>query len=199
MMVETNFSKGTLKVFLILLAVFFFAAFSGYIFASQNPDEAAQFVEQLFEGFKFIDFSNPLEVFGIIFLNNTIKSLISLISGFFFGIFPFFFVFINGYLLGIVAFTKGSEVGFFTILLALLPHGVFEIPAVILASAYGMRLGVLFYRKVFKKEDVNISNALKFFLRRFLRIVVPILLIAAFIETFITPAIVYYLNRTILI
>ncbi len=198
-MVEADFSKGSMKVFLVLLAVFFFAAFSGYTFAAQNPDTASQFVGQLFESFKFIDFSNPLEVFGIIFLNNTIKSFISLISGFFFGIFPFFFVFINGYLIGMVAFIKGSEVGFLTILLALLPHGILEIPAVILASAYGMRMGGLFYRKVFRREEVDIANALRFFLKKFLRIIVPILLAAAFIETFVTPAIVFYLNKTILI
>jgi len=198
-MAEAEFSEGSTKLFWILLVVFFFAASLGYTFASSNPDTSSQFVEQLFEGFKFIDFSNPIEVFGIIFLNNTAKSLISLISGFFFGIFPFFFVFVNGYLIGMVAFIKGSEVGFLTILLALLPHGILEIPAVILASAYGMKLGGLFYQKVFKGEQVDIANALRFFLKKFLKIVVPILFAAALIETFITPAIVFYLNRFILV
>ena len=190
-----EYGRGVIGQFLMLFAVFFIASAIGYVFASNNPNAGKSFVEQLFEGFRFIDFSNPLEVFGIIFLNNTLKSLISLLTGFFFGIFPLFFIFINGYLIGVVVFVKGSEVGIQTILLALLPHGIFEIPAVILASAYGMRLGSLFYRKVFKGETIDMGDALRFFLRKFLKIIVPILLVAAFVETFITPAIVFYLGR----
>jgi len=192
---KEEYTRGVLGQFLMLLVLFFIASAFGYTYASNNPNAGKSFVEQLFEGFRFIDFSNPLEVFGIIFLNNTLKSLVSLLTGFFFGIFPFFFIFINGYLIGVVVFVKGSEVGIQTILLALLPHGIFEIPAVILASAYGMKLGSLFYRKVFKRESVDMGDAVKFFLRKFLRIIVPILLVAAFVETFITPAIVFYLGK----
>ncbi|RLI83100.1 stage II sporulation protein M [Archaeoglobales archaeon] len=193
-MVKSEFSEGILSTFLILLIVFFIAAIFGYFFASHNPETASQYVERLFEGFRFIDFSNPLEVFIIIFLNNALKSLVSLVTGFFFGIFPLLFIFVNGYLIGMVTFTKGSELGFLRIILALLPHGILEIPAVILASAYGMRLGGMFYRRVFKGEDADIANAVKFFLKKFLRIIVPVLFAAAFVETFITPTIVFYLN-----
>ncbi|MBO8182467.1 MAG: stage II sporulation protein M [Archaeoglobus sp.] len=192
---EEDYGKGIAKPFLALLFVFFIASAIGYLYASSNPHMGESFVEQLFEGFKFIDFSNPLEVFGVIFLNNTIKSLISLLTGFFFGIFPFFFIFINGYLIGMVVFVKGTEMGFQTIVLALFPHGILEIPAVILASAYGMRLGTLFYRKVFKGEQIDVGDALKFFLRKFLKIIVPILFAAAFVETFVTPTIVFYLGK----
>jgi len=188
-MVE-DYGKGTPKLFFTLLSIFFIALVMGYQFASSNPQAGERFVDQLFEGFKFIDFSNPLEVFGIIFLNNALKSLVSLLSGFFFGIFPLFFILINGYMIGIVVFVKGSEVGFETILLTLLPHGILEIPAVVLASAYGMRLGHLFYRKVFRGEQADIGSAVKFFLKKFGRIVVPILFAAAFVETFITPLLV---------
>jgi stage II sporulation protein M len=190
-----EYTVGTSRYFFILLGVFFIASTLGYSFASNNPQAGKSFVDQVFEGFKFIDFSNPLEVFSIIFLNNTLKSLVSILTGFFFGIFPFIFIFINGYLVGMVVFVKGSEVGFQTVILSLLPHGILEIPAVILASAYGMRLGNLFYRKVFKGDSMSISDAMKFFLMRFVRVIVPILLAAALVETFITPALVFYLGR----
>jgi stage II sporulation protein M len=189
-----EYTVGTLRYFFILLSVFFVASTLGYSFASNNPEAGKGFVDQVFEGFKFIDFSNPLEVFSIIFLNNTLKSLVSILTGFFFGIFPFIFIFINGYLVGMVVFVKGSEVGFQTVILSLLPHGILEIPAVILASAYGMRLGSLFYQKVFKGSGMSIGDAMKFFLARFARVIVPILLAAALVETFITPAVVFYLG-----
>ena len=59
------------------------------------------------------------------------------------------------------------------ILWRLLPHGIFEIPAILISTSLGIRLGTDF--KNFKK---NLKSAI----RVFLLIIVPLLVIAGIIE-----------------
>lgn len=69
--------------------------------------------------------------------------------GAFFGIFPVFFLAINGMVIGYLL--KLSIDGQMTISLfdlvvkTLLPHGILEIPALIIVAAYGLRLGKLLF------------------------------------------------------
>src|SRR4029453_2695404 len=92
--------------------------------------------------------SNPtLTMIIFIFLNNAIKSIVVMYLGALFGILPFFFLVVNGMLIGYLLKTT-AEVhggGFVAELIfkGLLPHGILEIPAIIIACAYGMRFGVL--------------------------------------------------------
>ena len=62
----------------------------------------------------------------------------------------------------------------------LFPHGIFEIPAVIISLGLGLRLGItlMFKTKKFKKE--SFSSLLVFLL-----VVTPLLIIAAIIEGFL--------------
>jgi len=74
-----------------------------------------------------------------------------------------------------------SKVGWIPSLSAILPHGVLELPALFLASAYGIFLGVRFSKLVFKKE-----NFLPHFLhanRVYFKIILPLFFFAAIIET----------------
>ncbi len=75
--------------------------------------------------------------------------------------------------------------GLLKVLLAIIPHGVLEIPAVLIASSYGVWLGLKFYRAMLGKGEFK--PYLKKALIVYFKIVVPLLFIAAFIETFITP------------
>jgi stage II sporulation protein M len=177
-----------LKYSAILFMIFILTAIFGYISGSVYPERADEFVDRLFEGFKFIDFSNPLEVLMVIFLNNTSKTLISILAGFFFGIFPVIFVALNGYIIGIFVFSKGGEIGIEKVIATLIPHGILEIPGIILGSAYGLWLGNLFYRYVVKNErDIDLIKAIRYSLKKFVKIVVPLLFIAAIVETFVSP------------
>jgi stage II sporulation protein M len=78
----------------------------------------------------------------IYILNNNLQSsFYSLIIGVFFGIFPFFSAFANGYVLGFVSEKAVIAAGPLTIL-KLFPHGIFEFPAIILSMAMGMKFGL---------------------------------------------------------
>lgn len=72
----------------------------------------------------------------------------------------------------------------------ILPHGIFEIPAMILAAAAVLQTGLMLATPISRKTvgEVFIS-ALGEWLRIFLGVVLPLLVIAAIIEAWITPRI----------
>lgn len=167
-------------VSLFLFIVFFLSAYSGYLSGDVEILEElgkffGEFEKILNDQFKFAVF---------IFLNNAIKSLIAMLSGFFFGIFPILFIAVNGYILGMVVALRLPEWGWVKIAAAILPHGIIEIPAVIVACSQGVMLGYHFYLAVFKGEKFkpHLVESLKIYFK----VVVPMLLIAAIVEAFIT-------------
>lgn len=177
---------------LILSILFIFSCLTGFFVAKEDKELAEKTIEQLFSQFGFVHELDPISIFLVIFLNNSAKALMAMLAGFLFGVFPAFFVALNGYLIGLVVYVKGTEIGFKTIALALIPHGILEIPAIIIACSYGVWLGKQFWMAINGK--IVFRAAITFVLKKYLRIVLPILLIAALIETFITPYLVLNLN-----
>ena len=76
----------------------------------------------------------PLEIMLAIFLNNAFVSLVSLVLGLALGILPILFVAFNGYLVGVISYIVAQQKGMLFISLALLPHGVVELPMVFLSA-----------------------------------------------------------------
>ena len=184
---------GLWKHYLLMLIVFFVSAFAGYYTSLNNPSAAVTQVETLSREFAFVKKLSPLLIFLLIFANNSIKALISTVAGTFAGIFPVCFVAINGYIVGVVYCVKGQQIGYTTALLYLIPHGVIEIPAILLACSYGTWLGMRFLKKV-RGEKVNFGEDFKMAIKACLKNVVPLLFVAALIETFITPLVVELLK-----
>jgi len=175
-----------ISISLALTLIFFISAYVGYTAAQLNPgiDES---LRKFFEGFR--DYmSNPVILMLIIFANNAGKGLIAMLAGFFFGIFPVLFISLNGYIVGIVISLRQPEWGVQGVLMAILPHGILEIPAIIIACSYGVWLGYRFYRSLFTGE--TFKPYLMHALRVYLKVIVPILLIAAAVEAFITPMLI---------
>ncbi|PYE43721.1 stage II sporulation protein M [Paenibacillus barcinonensis] len=83
--------------------------------------------------------------FLLIFFNNAIKSVLVIYAGIFFGILPIVFLLINGMVLGFVVHTTMNHgASFFDIVVkGLLPHGIIEIPVIIIACAFGLKFGGL--------------------------------------------------------
>jgi stage II sporulation protein M len=181
-------TKSTSNYIFIIYVIFFLSLANGYLMAAQNPAEARQMVDQLFSGFSYAKDLTTFQLFIYIFLNNSIKAFIVMLLGFFFGIVPIFFVFSNAELIGVVVAVFGAREGFLRVVLSLLPHGIFEIPAVLIASGYGLWLGVKFYRKLRYKEPWK--DAFWFSIRKYFTVVFPLLLIAAFIEAYVSTLLV---------
>jgi stage II sporulation protein M len=121
---------------------------------------------------------SSLELVAFIIGNNVQTSFIGMVLGFIFGIFPIITTVINGYLLGFVGFISVNSSGWVS-LLKLLPHGIFELPAVIIALGLGLKLGTFPFKKNPRK---SLREFLENSTRVFLLIVLPLLLIAGIIE-----------------
>lgn len=121
---------------------------------------------------------NTFQAIFKIFLNNAFASLTGIILGIFLGIFPVMFILVNSYIVGFVAKMSVEKEGILT-LWKLFPHGVFELPAVIISFALGIRLGMFVLAKNPGKE---LKERFWKSLKVFLLIVLPLLVIAAIIE-----------------
>ncbi|QUL54385.1 stage II sporulation protein M [Paenibacillus tritici] len=88
--------------------------------------------------------SNPQwSFFVFIFLNNSIKSVVIIFLGALFGLLPAIFLLINGAVIGYLihlSAIQGQDM-FTLIVKGLLPHGIIEIPAIIIACAFGIAFG----------------------------------------------------------
>jgi len=130
-----------------------------------------------------------------IFANNATGALAALLFGLIAGLFPLFFVVSNGLVIGImlemVMNKLGAAGGAVVFAAGILPHGVLELPAVLISTAIGLRLGYAALRSV-AKGDGEVAAQLKEGLLIFLFWILPILFLAAFIEAFVTGAVLAY-------
>lgn len=127
-----------------------------------------------------------------IFLQNTVASMAALFGGLLLGTIPFLIVTINGFLIGyivssvVAAPDSNPFIGFIVIILGLAPHGIFELPAFLLASAVGLRLGLSYLRSDAKGRRGQVFlGSLKNLLWT-IPVVVFLLAIAALVEVFVT-------------
>jgi stage II sporulation protein M len=118
---------------------------------------------------------NIYKTIWAIFSNNLSVSFFGLLFGALLGIFPILALISNGLLIGFVAKKAVLIEGIF-VLWKILPHGIFELPAVLISMSLGIKLGF----QIFKKDAFK-NNARNSFYVFFL-IVVPLLAIAAIIE-----------------
>lgn len=161
---------------LFSVCVFFICFLVGFIFPSLGTEFIRNWIQELLsqtEGFNFFQF------WWFIFKNNSLVSLTAILLGFFFGIFPFLTLIFNGYIIGLVARLSVDAVGVYE-LWRLLPHGIFELPAVLISISLGIKFGsFVFNKNPWKRFKYLLSNSLQVFFF----IILPLLLIAALIES----------------
>ena len=169
----------------IVCSLFLMSSFVGYLTPYQYQQEIAK---KLLTYFSPLQSSTQLQLFIKIFLNNYISTLLTLLLGLLFGIGPVIFLIINGYTIGNLISFALSKVSIYKIGLAIIPHGIFEIPAVLIAASYGLWWGVKNYRKFRYKDSFLADFSLP--IKRYINIVMPLLFIGAFVEAYITPFII---------
>jgi stage II sporulation protein M len=113
-----------------------------------------------------------------IFANNTQAALTGLITGMFLGLVPVLNLVANGAVVGYVFARVSQEVGFIEVW-KILPHGIFELPAIFISLGLGIKLGLAIFTK---KPFETLKQRLYYSMLVFLLIVVPLLLLAACIE-----------------
>jgi stage II sporulation protein M len=131
---------------------------------------------------------SPL-LFLIIFINNAIKALLLISLGILLGLPPILFIVLNGFVLGGLGSALEAVNGWRYVVASFAPHGVIEIPVILLATALGLTIGMESVRWLVRKESrvkLQLSNGLKLYVRWIL----PGLAIAAVIEVFVTPLVI---------
>ncbi|MGF7049811.1 stage II sporulation protein M [Paenibacillus sp. DS2015] len=132
--------------------------------------------------------------FKFIFLNNSIKGVLIIYLGAFFGILPVIFLLINGMVIGYLVHASALQgVDMFDLIVkGLLPHGIIEIPAIIVACAFGLRFGMLVLVSMTqwnREKRAHLGDTWEHFMRRVGPItiwIVILLFIAAIIESTFT-------------
>jgi len=174
----------------VALSVFLFAltAVMGYYTAQLDPEFAASWTEEL-EMLAWILEQPPLMIMIIIFLKNLLASATAMLLGLGLGIVPMIVATTNGFLLGIVGYSAVEQKGWLYLAAGILPHGIIELPVVLLSIAIGLRLGHMLALSLLK-ESSDLSGEMRVAIHFLLRWIMPLLLLAAAIETFITPFII---------
>ncbi|MEM4181627.1 MAG: stage II sporulation protein M [Candidatus Pacearchaeota archaeon] len=169
-----SFLRSKKRIFYFSIFLFFASTFLGYFF----PLFEGTILKTIKELLKMFEGKNFFESFLLLFFNNARSSLFAIVLGLFFSVIPLLILFFNGYLIGFVVNLVAKEKSLFEIW-RLLPHGIFELPAFFISCVLGMNLGLVVLREFsFKKTIESLEQAL----RIFVSILIPLLLIAAFIE-----------------
>lgn len=172
----------------IITGVFIVSLLLGVMVSIQNPDISLKFLTTFKDSFGWMMNLSPLERMFEIFKNNARNSLIALVMGVLFGIVPLLVVSVNGLIIGMVSEIFAAQKGIAFLLAAILPHGIIELPLILISASIGLRLGHVMYLYV-KGERTNLKQEFKDGVLFYFTRIAPLLLVAAMIETFVTPLI----------
>lgn len=175
------------NIIISLSITFLLAIFLGYFLL--NEELAQKFSYEFIKNKENILINGKISSIGL-FINNVRASFIMVVIGFIpFLFLPYFGAFANGFIIGAIGkmltFKKMNL--FKTFLMGILPHGIFEIPALIYAMFLGVTFCLNITKKLLKKDRENFSDLFRKNIMNFVKIVVPLLIIAALIEAYVTP------------
>ena len=174
----------TIKPYILILSSIFAVSF---IVGTLAPDSVRNDVTKAFqliaESYRGIAGGT---LFFFILFNNVMASILILVSGVLFGLVPILAIGSNGFILGMFYRHTAEGTGYSKAGLMVLPHGIFEIPALLIAASYGLWLGVMVIRRVQGKEGFPLRYHIGYASRQYLAVVFPLLIVAAAIETALT-------------
>jgi len=127
---------------------------------------------------------SKIKLMFIIFLRNLSVAGFLIISGPIYALPTFIILSINGYLIGGVYRYSLLERGFIKTIALLLPHGIVEVPTFFYAAYLSIEVAISFVR-----HDKNFMDIYKKDLKYIITRIAPLLAVAAFIESFITPVV----------
>ena len=172
-----EYIKSIKKFIFAIIFVFLFFSLIGF-FVPATP-EIQQAINEFIQ--KLMDLTANMsqsQLTSFIFLNNLQSSFFGMIFGILFGIYPIIATIVNGYLLGYVAKAAVNAESILS-LWRLFPHGIFELPAVFISLGMGLKLGTFVLQK---NKWKSLKSFLLSSLKTFFFVVLPLLIIAAFIE-----------------
>jgi len=185
----SDYVWGLRLLFLICLLLFIFSLAMGFYLGDVIP---VDLLEEVLGALPDVGGMSLPMLFLFILGNNLFKSLLWMVSGVFFSIPSLFFTVLNGFFIGWFSHSVGLEHGLLFTAAALIPHGVIEIPTILLSSAAGMGLGYQLVNRLRGRGSIRaeLGKALRLFIWR----IAPLLLFAAIVEVTVTPLTIYLLS-----
>lgn len=162
----------------------------GLLFPEQAYQVLNNFMEQIEEA-GVVDAEGELSVFAL--LMNNWRAMLTTVA---YGVVPFLFLPVlslamNGMLLGLLAaIFVGSGASLAAYLAGILPHGAFELPALLFSIACGVCLCRNMCRLVVSSpERIPMLELLEDLLRVVVLVIAPLTAAAAFVECYVTPVV----------
>lgn len=181
------------KYLWVVVGIFILSLIMGLLVSIKSPELSKNYLEMFKESFGWIKTLNPIVIMLLIFLNNALKSVLALVLGIGLGIIPILFVAGNGIIIGMLANTISKEHGALFVVAALLPHGIIEVPAILISAGIGLRLGHKMYPSLLGLRT-DIKKELRDGVGFYIRVILPLLFVAAMVETFVTPLIAFWVS-----
>jgi stage II sporulation protein M len=149
-------------------------------------DSVSGLMQELGELLRPLASVNPFLLFLVIFANNAVKALGVIVLGVLMGIPPVIFLGINGFILGsVISWVKESQGLAYTVA-GTAPHGIIEIPMLLLGTALGFMVGLESIRWARRKQSM-VKPKLAAAIRLYVKVILPGLAVAAVIEVLVTP------------
>lgn len=176
---------GLRPLFLLCLLLFVFSLTMGFYLGDRIQGEVLNEVLETLPDFENL---SPPMLFLFIVVNNIFKSFLWMVLGVIFSLPSLFFTILNGFLIGWFSYSVQLEQGLPFTAAALVPHGIIEIPTILLSSAAGMGLGYQMINLLRKRSGLRaeFKKALSLFIWR----IAPLLILAAVVEMTVTPVVV---------
>lgn len=184
-------SDSPLTNALIVISLLFFISITiGWIGSAGNPSMGQELIK-LFEKEVAgqMDDTDSVDMCLKIFANNLQACILLFLGGATFGILTLFIMSLNGIVIGAIMEIVHTDHTPLFVAAAILPHGIFEIPAFILSGALGILLAQSLIAEWYGGDDTAVDA--RRFGRMFIRHVLPLVAIAAFVEAFITPVVIH--------
>jgi len=125
-----------------------------------------------------------------IFIKNVSALVISFVLSPILCLAPILSLTVNGWLLAFISSAVVQEESLGFVLAALLPHGIFELPALIIGQAAALSFGTMAILALLKKGKRNLLLPNLKQNLRYLLVALALLFPAAIIETYITPLLI---------
>lgn len=175
---KDDYLAKLVPLFAISSLVFLFSIFIGYALGDET---SAQSFEGVLSNIPDPTESTSIEMFAAILSNNIVASSLFVISGLLGGVPPLMFMAFNGFFIGYISWNVAQVQGLAFVFATILPHGIIEIPTILLSASMGVGLGYSVIHRLLRRDGLlkYVTTSLSIFVMR----IIPLLVFAAGIET----------------
>lgn len=186
---------------IIVATIIFLSSIALGVIMTENTVEGADISQHVIMNIPIKE-HRSFEKLVIIFQSNLYNCVLAILLGIGLGIIPVYIAIYNGVLMGtVIGYTSNMPNGVVKFIISILPHGIIEIPIMLISIGIGLKMGYNMFSFLLhigsKKLDKRrvLLQELEQSALICIKLIIPGLLIAAMIESYITPLIMEGISR----